>query len=326
MRNRGFYEDRVNRVLDYISEHLDGELTLSRLARVGCFSPFHFHRIFQAITGETLNSHVRRVRLERAATLMKASLNKRITDVAVEVGFAGTAEFSRAFKAHFGRNASAWDRRGPLEKSKICKVPDPISFYTLEELRMRCTAANFRVRLHGSNPFRYVYVRTFNPYGNERLVGVYHSLVQWLADRGTDYSDVVMVGMSLDDPAITPAAKCRYDMGIAFPKGLGGSDILSAIVRSRGHAPGNLAFPSRSECAARGFSIRDFESQQIVSLHCAGDLALVDCAWQFLYRLWLPASAYQPADLPAMEMFVRIPEEIGWMTFDLQACIPVARL
>ena len=326
MRNRSVYEERVNRALDYISEHLDGDLSLNKLARVGCFSAFHFHRIFQAITGETLNAHVRRVRLERAATLMKASPRRRITDIAMDAGFAGSAEFSRAFKSHFGRNASAWDRRSPLEKSKICKAPDPISLYTLEELQSRSIAAHFRVRVHRLTSFRYVYVRTFDPYGNERLVAVYHSLVHWLAERGTDFRDVVMVGMSLDDPAITPAEKCRYDMGVAFPRVSGDQDILGEIVRSRGRERCDKALPKRPECDARGFTIRDFKSQQIASLHCAGDLALVDCAWQYLYRIWLPSRAFEPADMPAMEMFVQIPEEIGWMTFNLQACIPVVRL
>src|SRR5947209_8378562 len=117
----GYYQERVNRVIDYVGEHLDGDLSLARLSRVGCFSPFHFHRIFHAMTGETLNSHVRRVRLERAALLMKTAPRKRITDVALEAGFAGAAEFSRAFRGHFGRAPSAWDRRSPLEKSKICQ-------------------------------------------------------------------------------------------------------------------------------------------------------------------------------------------------------------
>src|SRR5437667_6816344 len=119
MGRRNDHYQRVNRVLDYMGEHLDGELSLARLSEIGCFSPFHFHRIFQAVTGETLNTHVRRVRLERAALLMKTSPRKRITDVAIEAGFAGTAEFSRAFRNHFGRAPSSWDRRSPLEKSKI---------------------------------------------------------------------------------------------------------------------------------------------------------------------------------------------------------------
>src|SRR5579863_1685135 len=161
------YHDRVNRVLDYIGGHLTGNLSLARLSSVGCFSPFHFHRIFQGVTGETLNNHVRRVRLERAALLMKTSPRKRITDVALETGFAGTAEFSRAFKNHFGRTASSWDRRSPLEKSKICKAPEMLSFHTVEELhRWKAAAIKMRVRIQRFGAFRYVYSRTFEPYGN----------------------------------------------------------------------------------------------------------------------------------------------------------------
>ena len=63
MEKNGYHE-RGNRVIDYIGGHLDGELSLASLAQIACFSPFHFHRIFQAVTGETLNSHVRRARLE----------------------------------------------------------------------------------------------------------------------------------------------------------------------------------------------------------------------------------------------------------------------
>jgi AraC-like DNA-binding protein len=74
MRRNQHYHDRVNRVLDYIAEHLDGDLSLTRLSGIACFSPFHFHRIFQGVTGETLNSHVRRVRLERAALLINANI------------------------------------------------------------------------------------------------------------------------------------------------------------------------------------------------------------------------------------------------------------
>jgi AraC family transcriptional regulator len=326
MRSHNHYHDRVNRVLDHIGEHLDGDLSLTRLSQIGCFSPFHFHRIFQAVTGETLNSHVRRVRLERAALLMKTSPRKRITDVAMEAGFAGTAEFSRAFRSHFNRTASSWDRRSPLEKSKICKAPEMLSYYAVEELESWKAAANVRVRVGRFSAFRYVYIRIFEPYGNTRLVDAYHSLVAWLAARQTDIRDVVVIGMSLDDPAVTPSANCRYDLGVAFPKKPGGDGLLGEIIRSRGRKGVAIPPPDAAECGPRGFSIRDIESQQIAAIHCVGDLAHVDRAWHYLYRLWLPSVAFEPADLPAMEVFVRLPEEIGWETFDLQACIPVARL
>ncbi|HLG17088.1 MAG TPA: helix-turn-helix domain-containing protein [Blastocatellia bacterium] len=326
MTNKNYYEERVNRVLDYVTQHLDGDLSLNRLARVSHFSAFHFHRIFHAITGETLNSFVRRARLERAAQLMKAAPARRITDIALDVGFPGLAEFSRAFKAHFGITASSWDRRAPLEKSKICKAPDGLMFYPLDELERRVKSEGLRVRIGKLDRCRYVYIRTFDPYGNQRLIGVYHSLLNWLAQRQTDLNDVVMIGMSQDDPAITPAEKCRYDMGVAFPKGAEDRGIVGEILRSRRRAGRSLSMPDRAECEPLGLTARDFEAEALAVIHCVGDLSVVSCAWQHLFRVWLPASGYQPANAPAFEVFARTPEEIGWETFDLYACLPIVRL
>jgi len=64
-KNRVEYEQRVNRVLDYIREHRAEELTLETLALVAAFSPFHFHRVFKSITGENLKEHVQRTRSRR---------------------------------------------------------------------------------------------------------------------------------------------------------------------------------------------------------------------------------------------------------------------
>jgi len=68
--HRREYERRVNRVVDYVQAHLADELTLERLAAVAAFSPFHFHRVFVGITGETLSDFIRRARdLRQPGTL-----------------------------------------------------------------------------------------------------------------------------------------------------------------------------------------------------------------------------------------------------------------
>ena len=210
------YRERINRVLDYIAAHLDEDLPLRKLSRVACFSPFHFHRLFLGFTGETLNEHVRRTRLERAAALLRASPVRRITDVALTVGFAGVAEFSRAFKRHFGLNASAWDRRSPLPNSKIGKAPLPFPIYSVEELEAWKRSKGLRVRVTTFPSARYTYIRVHNPFGSERLAQAYRDLLQWLADRGVALRDTVIAGMSQDDAAITPHEKYRYDIGAAF--------------------------------------------------------------------------------------------------------------
>jgi AraC family transcriptional regulator len=324
-RRNHHYQERVNRVLDYIGRHLEEDLSLTRLSAISCFSPFHFHRIFQAVTGETLNSYVRRARLERAVAIMKASPRKRATDIALEAGFAGTAEFSRVFRNHFDRTASSWDRHSPLEKSKICKAPGVLTFYPMEELESWKAVNKVRVAMNPLGAFRYVYFRVFEPFRSNGVAEAYRALMSWLAECGTDFRDVVFIGMSLDDPSVTPAANCRYDLGIAFPQQPGRGDVMQKILQSRGRVK-PVPPPTPAECRRANFSVRDFDSQDAGSIHCAGDIGHVARAWQYLYRVWLPAGVFEPADLPAMEFFIQIPEEIGWEKFNLQISIPVVRL
>jgi AraC family transcriptional regulator len=67
MNDPNGYAERLQRVVDYLAEHLDATLDLDTLARVACFSPYHFHRIYRALVGETVSDTVRRLRLRRAA-------------------------------------------------------------------------------------------------------------------------------------------------------------------------------------------------------------------------------------------------------------------
>jgi AraC-like DNA-binding protein len=57
------YVRRILKVLIYIEENIDEDLTLGRLAKVACYSPFHFHRIFQTIVVETVFVYVKRLRM-----------------------------------------------------------------------------------------------------------------------------------------------------------------------------------------------------------------------------------------------------------------------
>lgn len=81
----------------------------------------------------------------------------------------------------------------------------------------------------------------------------------------------------------------------------------------------------RAEAERHGLSLRGFEPCSAATVRCTGDLSKVDHAWQALYNVWLPQSGDEPLDLPALELFVRIPEEIGWETFDLECVIAVRR-
>jgi hypothetical protein len=55
-------------VISHVRQNLDGDLSLNTLSRVGCFSKFHFHRVFKSITEETVNDMVVRMRLDASST------------------------------------------------------------------------------------------------------------------------------------------------------------------------------------------------------------------------------------------------------------------
>src|SRR5687767_15062088 len=96
------YLDRVNRAIDHVTRNLAEPLKLEDVAKVACFSPYHFHRVFRSVVGETLHDFVKRVRLERALYLLSHGGEPTLTDVALACGFGSSSNFSRTFKAHFG--------------------------------------------------------------------------------------------------------------------------------------------------------------------------------------------------------------------------------
>ena len=73
-------------------------MSLPELADVASFSPFHFHRIFRALTGEGVAERVRRLRLERAAARLR-STSRSILEIALEAGYQAHESFTRAFEA-----------------------------------------------------------------------------------------------------------------------------------------------------------------------------------------------------------------------------------
>ena len=116
------YISRINRVIDFIEANLDQELSLASLATVANFSQFHFHRIFRAMVGETLNGFIQRIRLEKAAARLLDHPKNTITEIAFDCGFSGSATFARAFRERYQMSASQWRSDGHIHKSKNRKT------------------------------------------------------------------------------------------------------------------------------------------------------------------------------------------------------------
>src|SRR5579864_8924618 len=109
--NRSRYETRLSRVLDHIYDHLDEPLDIDRLAAIACLSPYHWHRIYQAMYGETVATTVRRLRLHRAAGYL-ANGAMPIAEIAERSGYSSLQSFSRTFRAVFGVPPAQYRKQG----------------------------------------------------------------------------------------------------------------------------------------------------------------------------------------------------------------------
>ena len=96
------YHRRVCRAMNYISHHVQDNISLEDVAKEASFSPYHVHRIFKAVVGETVAEFTRRVRLEAAANHLVFYADTDITSIAMDFGFSSSQNFAKAFRAQFG--------------------------------------------------------------------------------------------------------------------------------------------------------------------------------------------------------------------------------
>jgi AraC family transcriptional regulator len=102
---------KVQPVLAYAARHLDEDLSLEALAEQAGLSPFHLHRGFTALAGETPKQLTQRLRLERAAVLLLTGRDS-VLNVALACGFQSHEVFCRTFRRHFGITPRVYRKRG----------------------------------------------------------------------------------------------------------------------------------------------------------------------------------------------------------------------
>jgi AraC family transcriptional regulator len=102
------YHARMQRVLDHIDQHLDGDLDLDTLSRVAAFSKFHFHRQFAVTFGVPVHRYVQLARMKRASHGLTSGGAQSVTDIAMDAGYDAPDAFARAFRQRFGQSPSSF--------------------------------------------------------------------------------------------------------------------------------------------------------------------------------------------------------------------------
>jgi AraC family transcriptional regulator len=111
---------RLHWARDYIDASFAEPLTIARLARVACMSPFHFQRLFKESFGETPMQRVQRRRIEEAARLLVQS-DRDVTRICLAVGFESLGTFSWLFRRRMGVSPRRYRQTSTIEEVRTAR-------------------------------------------------------------------------------------------------------------------------------------------------------------------------------------------------------------
>lgn len=101
--------EAVRNMQVYIEEHYNDKITLTDLAQVSYYSPWHCYRLFVEMLKITPSDYLRRFRLSQSALKLRDT-NAKIIDVAYEYGYNSVDGYQRAFQKEFGTNPNEYSK------------------------------------------------------------------------------------------------------------------------------------------------------------------------------------------------------------------------
>jgi AraC family transcriptional regulator len=292
------YVQRVNLAIDHIVGNLSDPPRLQGLSRVAMLSPFHFHRVFQALVGETPADFVRRLRLEKAIALMAGTRAGSLTAIALQCGFSSSSDFTRCFKRRFGVSPSSFDikawrqARGEELQATVEQASKPAH---IKGLPPRRNPDSFQVKIRDIPARSVAYIRVDKPYQGNRVLKAIDNLLVWAERLGL--KDRQWLGYQWDNPEITSLDDCRYYVAVEAEKFTAKGEV------------GRYLFPALT----------------VAQVEIRGGIDLELRALQWLYGSWLPRSGFVPADHPCFEAWIGRPMAHGTEYFELYIQLPVRR-
>lgn len=198
---RESYTRRLQRVVEHIWGNLDQPLDLNQLAEIACLSPYHFHRIYHAMLGETAAETLTRSRLHRASNAL-AQGDKPITVIARAAGYASAAAFSRAFRSAYGASPGAFRS---FSKQTPGAFTMPVQILNRPALRIAAVR-------HKGPP--------------QEIGAAFDRLMAWAGPKGVVMPPAVGVAVYLSDMTSVPPADQQALAGLTVGPDVQGDDVV----------------------------------------------------------------------------------------------------
>ena len=261
------YQRRINAATNQVARNLDKNHSIEELAAVANFSKFHFHRIYRALSGETVSQMVSRLRLEGAAASLIYNKSLPITRVAVDHGYSSGGNFTKAFTKHFGCSPSAY-----RTNSKIGKA---IAANTRED-----GVVEPEVTLGHEPETLLAYYRRKGPYRHLEIEDMHQKVQVWVEDRDCAAEPSTSYGVTWSDSLITSEENWIYDACVAVKPGTEGRGEIS---------------------------IQSLEGGLVAQLDvelAPNDNHDLSPYWNWLVRDWFMASKYELRSNPSYERYL----------------------
>ena len=206
------FEQRLRRVIDHVHAHLDEPLDLARLAEIAHLSPYHWHRVYHALYGETLAATVKRLRLHRAAGWL-ANTATPVEQIARQSGYPNLQSFTRLFKAVYGLPPARYRAAGQHTEFVGPARAEPAAAHPIE-IRIRPA----------------VDVVALDHVGSYMQIGrAFDALFARVAAAGLIRPGLRMIGRFFDDPSLVAEGALRAEACIA---GCADGEVPSPVVRA----------------------------------------------------------------------------------------------
>jgi len=287
------YENRILRVQLYIQNHLDNELSLDELANVACFSPFHFHRIFRGMVGESVKEYVRRNRLKRAAMELVYS-RRPVTQIAFDSGYETHESFTRAFRGMFDVPPKKFRENHKIEFNQLSGARESKFETLITQTGDDSMKEKTEVKIEKFPAKTVAFVRHVGPYNQ------CHAAWQKLCSNKGVASllgrDSLFIGICYDDPDDTDADKIRYDACVQV-----GDDF----------SPND------------GIAKQQIEGGDFAVMIHKGSYDNLHLSYKWLYGQWLPSSGREPKYGPSLEIYRNSPDNTPPEELITDICIPL---
>jgi AraC family transcriptional regulator len=288
------YAKRIERVLHYMVDHLDdvdqNPLDIHRLAEEAFLSPYHFHRVYVAMMGETVADTLRRHRLHRAAIKLTASATP-IALLASEAGYGSAQAFTRAFREAYGIPPAQYRLHG-----KLSAALQSISIEFKSKEHPMFNLADVHIQNLPA-----IRIATLQHKGDYQTIGsTFERLMVWAAGQGLVKAGTRTFGLYYDDPKSKPADELRSDACVEIPPGYEHDASSHAEVRT--------AKTSDRRCAVFVFT---------------GPYSELENPYRWLYDTWLPQSGEEPRNDAPFEEYLNDARNTPPAELKTAICIPL---